>query len=77
MVQLLLDKGADIHARTRRGKTPEDLASALGHVEVAKHETRNPKPNTINHKPCTRSRRCAATIAAVLRAWYVQIEPKH
>ena len=55
IVQLLLDKGADIHARTRGGKTPEDLALALGHAEVLnpKPETRNPKPETRNPKPET------------------------
>ena len=44
VVQLLLAKGVDVHARTRGDQTPEDLAWALGHAEVAlKPYTLNPK----------------------------------
>ena len=43
VVQLLLDRGADIHARTRDGKTPEGLALALGQNEVL-----NPQLSTLN-----------------------------
>jgi hypothetical protein len=43
VVQLLLGKGADIHARTRDGKTPEGLALALGQNEVL-----NPQLSTLN-----------------------------
>ncbi len=35
IVELLLRHGADAHARTAPGKTPEDLARAQGHPEIA------------------------------------------
>ena len=66
VVQLLLDKGADIHARTwinhkpstlaRGGKTPEDLAKKLRNAEVLNPQpsTLNPQPSTLNnHQPST------------------------
>ena len=34
MVRLLLEKGADIHALTNRGKTALDLAKDEGHTGV-------------------------------------------
>ena len=35
IMQMLLDKGADVHARNAFGETPEQVASARGHPNVA------------------------------------------